>query len=57
MILESKNILITGGTSGIGYQLVKQLAARNNKIIVIARDENKLCALHDEFKNIYCYNS
>jgi uncharacterized oxidoreductase len=56
MILESKNILITGGTSGIGYQLVKQLAARNNKIIVIARDENKLCALRDEFKSIYCYN-
>lgn len=55
MILESKNILITGGTSGIGYQLVKQLASRNRKIIVIARDENKLRALHDEFKNIYCY--
>lgn len=56
MLLESKNILVTGGTSGIGYQLVKQLSARNNKIIVIARDENKLRALHDEFKNIYCYN-
>jgi len=56
MLLESKNILVTGGSSGIGYQLVKQLSARNNKIIVIARDEDKLRVLHDEFKNIYCYN-
>lgn len=55
MLLESQTILITGGTSGVGYQLVKQLAARKNKIIVLARDENKLRALHNELPTISCY--
>lgn len=55
MKLESQSLLITGGTSGIGYQLVKQLADKNKKIIVIARDKNKLHALNDEFKNLFCY--
>ncbi|HSC66412.1 MAG TPA: SDR family NAD(P)-dependent oxidoreductase, partial [Cellvibrio sp.] len=56
MQLESQSLLITGGTSGIGYELVKNLADKNKKIIVIARDKNKLCTLNDEFKNLFCYS-
>lgn len=36
MKLTNKRILITGGTSGIGLELVKKLSA-NNEIIVISR--------------------
>ncbi|BCD97115.1 SDR family NAD(P)-dependent oxidoreductase [Marinagarivorans cellulosilyticus] len=44
MELSNKRIVITGGTAGIGLEMVKQLC-RNNEVIVIARDESKLKAL------------
>ena len=40
--LSEKVIWITGATSGIGEQLVYQLARRNNKIIISARREKEL---------------
>lgn len=43
MKLKHKRILITGGTSGIGYQLTRQLCV-DNTVIVIARDEARLAA-------------
>lgn len=36
MILQDKTILITGGTSGIGLEIVKKLA-NDNRVIVISR--------------------
>jgi uncharacterized oxidoreductase len=42
MKLSGNTILITGGTSGIGFELAKQLRARGNKIVVTGRDEAKL---------------
>ena len=36
-----KNILITGGTSGIGLELIKLLAKRNYNIIFFARSKSK----------------
>jgi len=41
MKMNGNTILITGGTSGIGFELVKQLIA-NNTIIVTGRDQKKL---------------
>ena len=35
-------ILITGASSGIGKDMAKVLAKKENEIIIIARDENKL---------------
>ncbi len=35
-------ILITGGSSGIGKDMAKILAKKENEIIIVARDENKL---------------
>lgn len=40
--LREKVIWITGASSGIGEQLVYQLAARNNRIIISARRETEL---------------
>ena len=35
-------ILITGGSSGIGKDMAKILAKKENELVIVARDENKL---------------
>src|SRR5580700_1370770 len=42
MKLKSNTILITGGASGIGYELTKQLTALGNKILITGRDQAKM---------------
>ena len=44
MKLSNRTILITGGTSGIGLELARQLLARGNTVIVPGRDQEKLDA-------------
>ena len=56
MNLNKKRIVITGGTSGIGYQMVKYLQS-NNEIIVISKNENRLVALSKEFENVVTYQA
>jgi len=34
--------LITGGASGIGYELTKQLTALGNRILITGRDQAKM---------------
>ncbi len=46
-------ILITGGTSGIGRQLVKQFDALGNKIVVAASNEARLADLKLQYPNIF----
>jgi short-subunit dehydrogenase len=45
MKLTNKTILITGASSGIGYELAMQLAEKGNRMIVLARRKNLLDAL------------
>lgn len=42
MRLRQRTVLITGGTSGIGLELAKQLLDRSNTVIVTGRDGSKL---------------
>ena len=51
MKLDKKRIVITGGTSGIGYEMVKLLHP-HNEIIVIARNVKKLDDLTKKFQNL-----
>ncbi len=42
MKLEGKTVLITGASSGIGRELAVQLAAKNNRLLLVARREERL---------------
>lgn len=41
-------ILITGASSGIGYEMAKQLATKNVNLLLVARSEDKLQKLQKE---------
>lgn len=42
MKLSRRTILITGGTSGIGFELAKQLLARDSIVMVTGREQSRL---------------
>jgi short-subunit dehydrogenase len=48
MELKNKSILLTGGSSGIGYQLARKLILRGNSLAVLARREDRLNLLKKE---------
>ena len=57
MKLENRTVLITGGTSGIGLELAKQLLGRGNTVIVTGRDRAKLEAAERQLPGIHTYQS
>jgi uncharacterized oxidoreductase len=52
MLLNNNVILITGGTSGIGLELVRQLYELENKLIVASSNQVNLTQLKDRFPKI-----
>jgi ribosome-binding factor A len=57
MKLTSNTILITGGGSGIGYELTKQLAALGNTILITGRDQAKIDRAKAAFPQIRTFRS
>lgn len=49
---ERTYTLITGGTSGIGYELAKIFAANGHNLIIVARDKDELNITATEFKTL-----
>lgn len=49
MKLSGKTVLITGGTSGIGYALTKRFSEQGNVVIITGRDDRKLDKVKAEF--------
>ena len=54
MAIKDKTIVITGGSSGIGYQMLRSLHSAN-RVLVIARPGPRLEALAQEFAGVELY--
>jgi short-subunit dehydrogenase len=48
-----KTALVTGPTSGIGYELAKQFAKEGHNLVLVARNKNSLEKVASEFKEKY----
>lgn len=57
MKLEKRTVLITGGTSGIGLELARQLLSRGNTIIITGRDQRKLDAVQAALPGVHAFQS
>jgi len=57
MKLKDSTVLITGGTSGIGLEFVKQLSGQGANIIITGRNPDALNATKNEFPKIQIFQS
>ncbi|WBL24310.1 SDR family oxidoreductase [Zunongwangia sp. HGR-M22] len=57
MDLKNSTILITGGTSGIGLELVKQLTEEGANIIITGRNLNALDKTKKQFPKVHTFAS
>ena len=57
MKLSSKTILITGGASGIGLELARQLLPRGNTVLITGRDQEKLDAARQALPGVHTFQS
>ena len=48
--LEKSTILITGASSGIGAQLAIQCSQLGAKVVIVGRDEKRLCNVFDQLE-------
>ncbi len=57
MKLDHRTVLITGGTSGIGRELARQLLQRGNTVIVTGRDQARLATVAQALPGIHTVRS
>lgn len=51
--MSEQYTLITGASGGIGRELARVFAENGNHVILVARDEKRLCELRDEIQKSY----
>jgi 3-oxoacyl-[acyl-carrier protein] reductase len=56
MVLEGKNILVTGGANGLGATIVKKLLLARARVIVMDKDKDALSSIppSDKVSKVYC---
>jgi uncharacterized oxidoreductase len=52
MKTSQNTVLITGGSAGIGFELAKQLSAKNNHVIIVGRNPDRLQKAAAQLKNV-----
>jgi uncharacterized oxidoreductase len=57
MKLKNRTMLITGGTSGIGHELAKQLLQRGNTVVITGREPEKLAAAKRTLPGVQTFQS
>ena len=55
MEISNSTVIITGGSSGIGLELCKQLLRKNNKVICCSRSLEKLTAAKKQLHDLIIY--
>lgn len=50
---KGETVLITGGSSGIGYAIANEFASRGYMLILVSNQEERLKEVAEEFKNKY----
>ena len=57
MELKNRTILITGGTSGIGFELARRLLERGNTVVVTGRDDARVAATRAALPGVHAITS
>lgn len=52
MKTSQNTVLITGGSAGIGFEIAKQLSAKNNHVIIIGRNQDRLDKAAAQLQNV-----
>jgi uncharacterized oxidoreductase len=55
--LRNRTVLITGGTSGIGLELARQLLQRGNVVVVTGRDQARIEATQRALPGVHLFKS
>lgn len=57
MNLSENTILITGGSSGIGFEMAKEFLKRKNKVIITGRNEQRLQRVREKLNGVVAIKS
>ncbi len=57
MRLSGNTVLITGGTSGIGFEIAAQLLERGNSVVVTGRDQSRLEQVQRGLPGVHTFQS